>query len=289
MLFLSQILINGLLVGGLYACIALGFSLVWGVLNILNVLHGSLIMLGAYATFWLFHLLGLDPLISLPLTIVALFLFGYGIQRGIINQVVRAPMFMTLILTFGLDLIVVNLALYFWTGNIRSVTPPYATATLTVLGARVPFIRLAMFLLALLVTGLLFMFLNRTWSGRAIRATRMDLDAARLMGIPIAHTYALTFGLGAAMAGAGGALIAVGFPFTPGVGGEYLARAFVICVMGGLGNMLGALVGGIVLGLVEQAATVVLGPGYQGFVSFALLIATLLVRPQGLMGRTGYA
>jgi branched-chain amino acid transport system permease protein len=109
------------------------------------------------------------------------------------------------------------------------------------------------------------------------------------MGIPIAHTYALTFGLGAAMAGAGGALMAIGFPFTPGVGGEYLARAFVICVLGGLGNMLGALVGGVVLGLVEQAATVVLGPGYQGLVSFTLLIVTLLVRPQGLMGRVGYA
>jgi branched-chain amino acid transport system permease protein len=288
-LFLSQILVNGLLVGGLYACIALGFSLVWGVLNILNVLHGSLIMLGAYATFWLFHLLGLDPLASLPLTVVALFLFGYAVQRGIINQVVRAPMFMTLILTFGLDLIVVNVALYLWTGNIRSVAPPYGTATLSVLGVRVPLIRLAMFVLALLITALLFVFLTRTWSGRAIRAIRMDLEAARLMGVPIAHTYALTFGLGAAMAGAGGALMAVGFPFTPSVGSEYLARAFVICVMGGLGNMLGALVGGVMLGLVEQATTIVLGPGYQGFVTFVLLIATLLVRPQGLMGRTGYA
>jgi branched-chain amino acid transport system permease protein len=287
--FFAQVLVNGLLLGGLYACIALGFSLVWGVLNILNVLHGSLVMLGAYATFWLFQLAGVDPFLCIPLTALALFVFGYGVQRLVINQVVRAPMFMTLILTFGLDLIVVNLALYLWTGNVRSVAPGYATQTLTLLGVRVPLVRLAIFALALLITGLVFVFLHHSWSGRAIRATRMDLDAARLMGVPLAHVYGLTFGLGAAMAGAGGSLIAIGVPFTPAIGGEYLGRAFVICVMGGLGNMLGALVGGVVLGVVEQVATLVLGPGYQAFVSYALLILTLLLRPQGLVGRQGYA
>lgn len=287
--FYAQLLINGLLLGGLYACIALGFSLVWGVLNILNVLHGSFVMLGAYATFWLFRWLSIDPLLSVPLAAAALFLFGYGVQRAVINYVVRAPAFMTLILTFGLDLIVVNLALYLWTGDIRAVVPSYATATLALFGVRVPVVRLLIFGLALAVTGLVFVFLGKSWTGRAIRATRMDLDAARLMGVPIARVYAVTFGLGAAIAAAGGALIAVGFPFTPGVGGEYLGRAFVICVLGGLGNMFGALLGGVVLGVVEQVAAVALGPGYQGLVSFALLILVLLVRPRGLLGREGYA
>lgn len=289
MRFIAQILVNGLLVGGMYACVALGFSLVWGVLNILNVLHGSLVMLGAYATFWLFRALGLDPFLCLPLTTAALFAFGYGLQRGVINYVVRAPMFMTLILTFGIDLVLVNVVRALWTGNIRAVVPWYATMSLTPFGVQVPVIRLAMFVLAFLVTGLAFLFLNRTWTGRAVRATRMDLDAARLMGVPIAHVYAVTYGLGAAMAGAGGTLIAVGFPFTPEIGSEYLGRAFVICVLGGLGNMVGALVGGVVLGVMEQAAGVMLGPGYQALVSVVLLLLTLLFRPRGLLGREGYA
>jgi len=170
-----------------------------GVLNILNVLHGSLVMLGAYATFWLFRALGLDPFLCLPLTTAALFAFGYGLQRGVINFVVLAPMFMTLILTSGIDFYLVHVVRALWTGNIRAVVPWYATMALMPFGVQVPVIRLAMFVFAFLVTGLAFLFLNRTWTG-PIRATRMDLDAARLMGVPIAHVYAVTYGLGAAMA-----------------------------------------------------------------------------------------
>jgi branched-chain amino acid transport system permease protein len=288
-MFYAQTLINSILLGGIYACVAMGFSLVWGVMNILNVLHGTFLMLGGYATFWMFQLYGIDPFLGMPITILLMFCVGYLTQYLVINLVIRAPLFITLILTFGLELFAVNMALYFWTGDYRAVQTTYAEFSFHVGGLVIPFIRLALFCLAILLTGLLFWFMAKTRTGRAIRATRMDLDGARLMGVNIGRIYAITFGLGAALAGAAGSLISVGFSISPVMDVEFLAKSFVICIIGGLGNMVGALVGGLVLGLAENFGAYYFGPGYQNAIGYIIMVLVLFIRPEGLLGKAGYA
>lgn len=283
-----QILINSILLGGIYACIAVGFSLVWGVMNILNILHGTFLMLGGYITFWLFKLYGVDPFFSLPVSAAVMFCSGYVIQRGLINKIVRAPMFMSLILTFGLQMIVVRLAIYFFTGDFRTVQPSYASFSLSFYGLIIPFVRVAIFVLGLILTALLFWFLARTRTGRAIRATRMDLDSAQLMGVNIGNIYAITYGLGAAVAATAGSLVSVGFAISPVSDVEFLSKSFIICTIGGLGNIMGALAGGLILGLVENFGALYLGPGLQNAVGYMVLILVLFIRPTGLMGRKGF-
>lgn len=283
-----QILINSILLGGIYACIAVGFSLVWGVMNILNVLHGTFLMLGGYVTYWMFKLYGVDPFLSLPLSAAVMFVVGYFVQRVLINKIVRAPMFMSLILTFGLQMLVVRLAIYFFTGDFRSVQPSYASFSLKFFGLIIPFVRVAIFVLGVALTGILFWFMARTRTGRAIRATRMDLDSAQLMGVNIGKIYAITYGLGAAVAATAGSLVSVGFAISPVSDVEFLSKSFIICIIGGLGNISGALAGGLILGLAENFGALYLGPGLQNAVGYALLILVLFIRPSGLLGRKGF-
>ena len=283
-----QILINSILLGGMYAAIAVGFSLVWGVMNILNILHGTFLMLGGYITFWLFHFFGVDPFLSLPLSAVSMFFLGYFIQLGIINQVIRASFFMTLVLTFGLELIGVKLALFFWTGDYRSVQTDYAGYSFHIGELVIPLMRLSLFVLGLLLTGGLFWFMAVTRTGRAIRAVRIDLEAAQLMGVNPAKIYATTYGISAGLAGAAGALVSAGFAISPVTDVEFLAKSFVICVIGGLGNITGALAGGLVLGLVENFGALYFGPGLQNALGYAVLLLVLFIRPTGLLGRAGY-
>jgi branched-chain amino acid transport system permease protein len=280
--------INGILLGGIYTCVALGFSLVWGVMNIINIAHGTFVMLGAYVTFWAFSLLGLDPFLSVPLSMAVLFLLGYLTQWGLINRMVRAPIFMTLVLTFGLDMLIVNLALMAWKGNYRSVNPWYASLSLSAGGLVVPYTRLAIFVVSLIISLVFYLFITRTRTGRAIQATRMDLEAARLVGVRIGRIYGLTFGISTALAGGAGSLLAIVAPVSPIMGGAYLGKVFLICVLGGLGSTAGALVGGMVLGVFETGAAVVFGPGYQDAVSLVLLLLVLIFRPSGLLGRAYY-
>jgi len=287
-MLLLQVAINGILLGGIYACIGLGFSLVWGVMNIINVAHGAFLMLGAYVTVWMFTLHGVDPLVSLPVAMAALFAFGYLIQWGLINRIVRAPIFMTLVLTFGLDMLLVNLALVAWKANYRSVSPWYGPLSLSAGAIIIPVGRLVIFIVSLSITASLYGFLTRTRMGRAIQATRMDLEGAQLVGVRIGQIYAWTFALSAAMAGAAGSLLAIVTPVSPIMGGAYLGKAFLVCVLGGLGNMAGALVGGVILGLFETGAAVVFGPGYQDAASLVLLLIVLVIRPSGLLGRAYY-
>ena len=277
--------INGLLLGGTYATVAVGFSLVWGVLNVVNLAHGALVMLGAYLTYWLFTAHHMDPLLSLPLCAAALFALGYGLQRLVINQVVRASFLVTFLLTFGLDLLITNLALAAWTADVRSVTTAYSGSYFSIGPLALPAVRLASLAVALCVTGLLGWVLARTKFGAAIQATALDLEAARLMGIPVARVYALTFALAAATAGVAGGLISLSFPIFPAMGSSYTLIAFVVCVLGGLGSVPGALVGGVILGLLQTYAAAWLGPNYDNIVAFSALIVMLLIRPAGLFGR----
>jgi len=284
-----QILANGLVLGGLYACIAAGFSLVWGVLNVINILHGSFIVLGGYLAFFAYVKLGIHPFASILIAAPLLFALGYAIQRMLINRMIAAPVLLTLTLTFGLDLMLSNAMLAAFTADFRKLIlePPLGVATLGPIV--MPVDRLVAMILALSLTGLLYLVLSRSRIGRAIVAVRMDREAAALMGVNVKSVYAVTFGLGALMAGASGPLLAMIFPISPLTGPVYLGKAFVICVLGGLGSVPGAMIGGLALGIVESFGTLWFGPEHATTLSFVLLIAILLLRPEGLLGRKGYA
>lgn len=284
----AQILLNGLILGGLYACIAVGFSLVWGVLNVINLLHGSFIVLGSYVAFFAWRALGLHPFASIIIAGALLFAIGYATQVGLINRVINAPVLTTLVLTFGLDLIFNNAMLLAFTADYRTVqlAKPLGSANLG--GLVVPLDRLSAMLIAFLLTALLHEALRRSRIGRAIVAVRMDREAAALMGVRVNRIYAITFAIGAAMAGAAGCLLSMVFPISPLNSGEFLGIAFVVCVLGGLGSIAGAVVGGLALGVIQSFGALIIGPQHGLTITFVLLILLLIFRPTGLLGRRGY-
>jgi branched-chain amino acid transport system permease protein len=281
-----QALVNGIMLGGLYACIAVGFSLVWGVLNVINMLHGSFIILAGYLTFFAWSLAGVHPLIALPASVLLMFGFGYLLQYAVINRVVHRPVLTTLTLTFGLDMILYNAMNSFFEATPRRITLNWGSTSIGDLV--LPLDRLVAMALAFTLTGILYAVMRGSRIGRAIVAVRMDKDAAALMGIRIPHVYAMTFALGAAMAGACGALFAVAFPVTTNVSGLILGKAFVVCVIGGLGSVPGALMGGIALGLIESFGGHWFGPQNAITLGFVLMLLLLMVRPTGLLGIKGY-
>jgi branched-chain amino acid transport system permease protein len=284
----AQATVNGLLQGGLYGLVGVGFSLVWGVTNIVNLAHGALVVAGAYIAWELQATVGLDPLLGMAVSAAALFGAGYALQRGLINLVMNAPVFMTLLLTFGLELLVVNGLVSTVSGDFRKIPTSYASRAFSLGEVRVPYGRLIGFGVALALTAALSLFIGRTRSGRAIRATGMDRGAARLMGIPVAHVYALTFALAAALAGVAGAVVGMVGAFSPAAAGSFTLRSFVVAVLGGLGNMWGALAGGVVLGVVEAWAGQYLSTTLVNAVAFGVLLAVLAIRPSGLLGRPFY-
>jgi branched-chain amino acid transport system permease protein len=286
---LAQIFLNALLLGGVYAMIGIGFSLVWGVMNVINLAHGAFIVLGAYTTYWLFTLLGIDPFLSVPISMLVLFVIAYPLQRFLINLVIRTGVFMTLILTFGLQLLVVNFLLVTFKADFRSVTPAYAGSGIEIAGLVVPYVRLAIFVTAVVVTAALFLFMNRTRTGNAIRATALNRIAAQIVGVNIGHIYALTFAISAALAGAAGALISTIYSFSPSLQGSLLGKAFIIAVLGGLGSPVGAIIGGLVLALAEAFGGALLGTSYQDALGFLILVLVLILRPEGIAGKRFFA
>ena len=285
---LGQIAVNALLLSGILALVALGFSLVWGIMNIVNLSHGAFIVMGAYTTFWLHELLHVDPFVSIPVSMAVLFTVGYLLQRGLVNTVIRAPLLATFLLTFGLEILIVNLLNYFFKADLRSVTMPYTGTGFDLGPVRVPYVRLAALGVALLLVLALGAFLSWSRLGRAIRATGMDLEAARLTGVRVAKIYALTFGIGAALAGAAGSLLAMIVPFDPNLGGGYTERAFVICVLGGLGNVVNVLAGAALYAFVHVFVGARL-PALSGAVTFGILVLLLVVRPRGIAGKSFYS
>jgi branched-chain amino acid transport system permease protein len=283
-----QIAANGLVLGGLYACIAVGFSLVWGVLNVINILHGSFIVLGSYVAYFCYVRLGIHPFAATGIAGAALFGLGYLLQAGIINRVIAAPVLITLTLTFGLDLILNNAMLVAFTADYQAVNLAHPLGTLQLGPVFLPGDRVAAMVLALLLTLLLYRLLRDSRIGRAIVAVRMDREAAALMGVDVKRINAVTFAIGAFMAGAAGALLSIIFPISPLNAPMFLGKAFVVCVLGGLGSVPGAMLGGLVLGVIESFTSFWFGPERAVTISFALLLVLLFVRPSGLMGRRGY-
>jgi branched-chain amino acid transport system permease protein len=283
-----QILANGLVLGGLYACIAVGFSLVWGVLNVINILHGTFIVLGSYVAFFAYQYFGIHPFLSVGLAGALLYVVGYAVQKTMVNRVIAAPVLITLTLTFGLDLILNNAMLVAFTADYRKINLVNPLRTIELGPIFLPGDRVAAMALALILTLLLYWLLRDTRIGRAIVAVRMDREAAALMGVDVKTVNAVTFGIGALMAGAAGALLSIIYPISPLNSSLFLGKAFVVCVVGGLGSVPGALIGGLALGIVESFGSFWFGPEHAVTISFAVLLVLLFVRPSGLLGRKGY-
>lgn len=284
-MLIIQSLINGILMGGIYALYSAGFSLIFGVMGVVNISHGDLLMLGAFITYWMFVGLGLDPFLTLPFSLSGLFLLGYLMQRLAINRVVGAPPIMSYILTFGMHLMISNLALVAWTADPRTVTTSYSGAHFAFLGLTLPWIKLITFLISLGVIGLLYWLLHHSQMGRAIQATAQDREMARLSGIKVDRVYALTFGLGAAITGLAGSMVVAFRDVEPVMGLPYTIIAFCVVVLGGMGYIPGALIGGLILGVVGSLATMLLTAGWSIAITFFLLYLMLLFRPAGITGK----
>ena len=283
-----QVLINALLLGCLYGCIAIGFSLVWGVLNVINLIHGSFIVLGAYLAWAAYQWLSIPPWFALAIAAPLFFGLGYLLQQLVLNRVITAPVLVTLTLTFGLDLILNNVMIYYFKADDRKLTLSPPMGSVSILDVVVPVDRLLATASALALTGLLYLLLRRSRIGRAIVAVRLDRDAAVLMGVDVKSIYAIAFGLGAALAGCAGVLMSLIFPISPLTSATFLGKSFVVCVLGGLGSVSGALAGGLLLAFVEGFGSTLFGPSHAITLSFGLLIIFLIVRPQGLLGRKGF-
>ncbi|HYY45951.1 MAG TPA: branched-chain amino acid ABC transporter permease [Candidatus Angelobacter sp.] len=283
----TQQVVLGLLLGGIYVAVALGFSLVWGILNIVNLSHGALVIVGSYLTWALFTRLHLDPFLSLPVDAVALFVIGYLLQRGVINRIIRAPLLFTFLLTFGINLVIVSILLLIFTSDFRAVTPSYSGSGLHLGSITIPYIRAAGLAVALALAVILWAVLNRTRIGAAIQAVGADRDAAQLVGIDLRHIYALTFAIGAAVAGIAGGIISTFQSITPTAGDPYTLQSFAVVILGGLGRVSATVAGGLAFGLIEilgQSAPG-LGSGYANAIAFVVLVVVLVVRPRGLLGR----
>ena len=279
---IGQVIVSGVLSGALYAMVALGLALIFGVMRVINIAHGPLLMLGAYVTFFMYSRLGVNPFLSVPVAMAALFVVGVVLQRTLVFRVVDAPELSSLLLTFGISIALVNLAQNAFTSDLRAVE--YLTGSWVVGGLALSRPRFIAFLFALAVTGGAFLFLKTTRLGKAIRATSQSREVARVCGIDVARIHMLTFGLASALAAAGGSLLAVIVAIQPEMGGVWTFKSFLVIVLGGAGNYPGALLGGLLLGLVEQLSSLFLTTQLSEVVAYVLLVLVLLVRPTGLLG-----
>ena len=279
---LLQGIVSGLLSGGVYAMIALGMALIFGVMRVINVAHGTLLMLGGFTTYWLFALYGLNPFFSLLISFPLLFVVGLLLQRFFVSRVVGAPELSSLILTFGLSIFITNVAVMSWTSDYRSVEFLTGSFLLGPIAISKP--RLVTFGFALLITVAAFVFLNKTKTGKAIRATSQHRELAQVCGINVRRIDLITFGLASALAGAGGSLISVMYSIFPEMGRGYVFKSFLVIVLGGAGNYPGAFLGGLLLGVVEGLTSLLLTAQLSEVIAYVLLVLVLLIRPTGLLG-----
>ena len=283
-----QNLVFGILLGALYGLAAVGIAMVFGVTKFLNVAHGELLMFGGYASFWLFNLLDLDPFLSLPLTIIFLLLIGVVLYQLLFVRMVKLPeeekIKNTMLIGFGLTLILQNTALLLWTADDRGITTSYSGAAFTLLGVRFPYVRVAGLVISLVCLFALQQFLRKTYTGKAIRATVEDWEAASLVGIDVHKVYLLSFLLGTALAGVAGTLVLVSFSVEPAMGMHWTLKSLIVMVLGGTGNFIGTFVGGILLGATESATAFFISGNYRQVVGLILFLLILIFRPQGLFG-----
>ena len=278
----GQLLINGVMLAGLYGLLALGLNLVFGVMRVINFAHGELVMLGAFVTFWAYTALGLHPLVALPFSALVLFGVGWALQRFLMERVLAGPPMAALLVTFGLSLIVINVGLLVFGAEIRSI--PVVTGSLRMAGFVVPRARGLAFLTAVALTVATVAFLRWTALGRAIRATAQHPEVAITCGVDVRRTRLVTFGLGAALGATAGSLMMLILPMDPQSGSLLVLKAFAVIIVGGLGSVAGSLLGALVLGVAEVFGSFFLATVFGEVMGYVLLLIVLLVRPAGLLG-----
>ncbi|MEK7364576.1 MAG: branched-chain amino acid ABC transporter permease [candidate division NC10 bacterium] len=278
----GQVVISGLLAGALYSMVALGLALIFGVMRVINVAHGTILMLGAYTTFWWFQLLGINPYLSLLVSMPLMFLLGVFLQRSMVHRVVDAPELSSLLLTFGISIALVNVTQYAFSSDVRSVE--FLTGSFLVGPLALSKSRLISFAFAVGLTLFAFWFLQKTKLGKAIRATSQSREVAMVCGVNVQRIHLYAFGMASALAAAGGSLVAVIVAIQPEMGQVYTFKSFLVIVLGGAGNYPGALLGGMLLGLVEQLSSLFLTTQVSEAVAYVLLVLVLLLRPTGLFG-----
>ncbi len=278
-------MLNGIATGAVYALVALGLTLIYGVLHIVNFAHGSLLMLALYGVYFLYTLFGIDPYLALPIVIPAMFVLGYALQRTVIATASHGREDNILLVTLGLSIVIDNLALYLWSADTRTINPSYAFDTVDVGIAFLAVPKLVSFVGALIVTALLWLIIQRTDLGKAIRAVARERQGARLVGIDVEHIFAMSFGIGIACVGAAACLLLPSYYAHPGVGESFVVIAFTIVVLGGMGSFVGALIGGFIIGLTESLGGLFLGENLGRIGVFVIFIAILLFRPTGLFGQ----
>ena len=282
---IGQILINGLLNGFVYALVAVGLSLTWGVMDIVNFAHGEFLLWGMYAAFWIWTLVGLDPLVSLPIVVVLIFALGVLTYLIVIRRVLKVSGLTALLATFGLSMVLKNLTQFFWTANYRNITTPLVgNKSFKILNMYIRQDYVVAAVGALLLTILVMAFMNKTKTGVAIKATSMNKQAAQLMGIDTNRIYAITFGLSGACVGAAAALMASFTPIYPEACALYSTLAFVIVALGGFGNIKGALYAGLIIGVAESLGGYMIGTSYKYLVVFLIYLVVIQIRPRGLFG-----
>ena len=285
---LLSALLNGLTTGAVYALIALGLTLIYGVLHIINFAHGASLMMALYGVYALKERWGVDPYVALPFMVPAMFVLGYGMQRLIINRASHGKDENILLVTLGLSIVMENLALLFFKSDTRTIDTPYTLSTVAIgpetVQVMVSVPKLVAFAGALVVSALLILILQRTDLGRAIRAVAKEKQGARLMGIDVEHVYAMCFGLGLACLGAAACFLLPAYYVNPQVGNGFVLVAFTGVVLGGMGSFAGALLGGLLIGVVESFGGLFLGESLGQVGIFVIFIAVLLLRPQGFFG-----
>jgi branched-chain amino acid transport system permease protein len=282
---LLQTLASGVLIGLIYALVAIGLTMIFGVMDIVNFAHGEFLMLGMYATFWAFALFTLDPIVTLPFTVLILFAFGVLLYQLLIKRITDAPMLTQIFTTFGLMFLLRGVAQFLWKPDYRSIGNSSVSGSIKLLGIQLGEPQLVAGVGAVLVTGVIWYFLNHTKLGAALEATAADKEAARLMGIDSHKMFSLAWGIGAACAGAAGGLLATFFPIFPDVGANFILLAFVVVNLGGFGSVTGAFWAGILVGVIEVMGGLLLGPQYKMAIVLVLFLGVLMFRPQGLMGK----
>ncbi len=281
---LVQQLVNGILIGLVYALLAIGLTLVWGVMNVLNFAHGEFLMVGMFISYWLYVMAGVDPLFSIPVNAVALFLLGMFCYRFIISKVMRGPALAQLVVTFGISIFIANFAALIWTPNFRSIEHTLLSGTWDLSGIKLSIPKFVSSIGSIITSFGCVWFLRKTRLGKAILAVEMDREAAVIMGINTERINSLSFGIGSALVGVAGALLATHYYIYPFVGGTFGLTCFCIVALGGFGSIEGAFIAGILVGVVQTLGGYVFDPAYKLAIVFAMYLITVWIRPQGLKG-----
>ena len=283
--YMVQLILNGLMVGGVYALISIGLTLIFGVLEIVNFAHGEFLMLSMYLAYWLFQLYGIDPYLSIIITLPTFFIIGLAVQRITIQPILDSPPLNQIFTTIGLSLILQNVALILFKADFRTVKTSYSNLTLNFGGLIVGFPRLIAFILAMAIIAALLIYLKATYTGMAIRALAQERRAAMLMGIDVFKTYRIAFGIGIACVGAAGSIMMPFYFVFPTVGSLFVLIAFVVVILGGYNSLIGSLIGGLIIGVIEGLSGFFISPHLKEAVYFIIFILILLFKPTGLLGR----